>query len=151
MEVSTGRHKLNKFGVGVALIAVASVVLIWYTNPELITSWFKKPRLDGDVGWQAAPKTGVNVMNKGEAEWKDVKVTLNKSSVTQRYEFEVASIKKHRLPFFIPADRFQKSNGEGYDTTAGEPHTITVEASIPDDKGGTRRAQLEIKLGGKKI
>ena len=149
MEISTGKHKQVSFGVGIALMAVACVALIWYTNPELITNWFKKETLPGKIEWNLGPPPVVTIKNDSDIEWKDVKVTLNKSSVSQRYEFSVPSIRKHPqgLWFRIPAEKFQKSNGEAYDINAGAPHTITVEATLPEDKKG----DLEIKLGDKKI
>jgi len=147
MEISTGKHKQVSFGVGIVLMAVACVALIWYTNPELITSWFKKEAMPGAIYWKLGPPPVVIIINDSDVEWKDVKVTLNKSSVSQRYEFSVPSIVKHPQGFHIPAEKFRKSNGEAFDINAGVPHTITVEATLPEDKKGS----LEIKLGDKKI
>ena len=141
------RGKFNKFTVGIVIMAIACVGIIWYTNPELITYWLKKEPLDGEIIWQATPEPTVIVKNKSEIEWKDVKVTFNKQSVSQRYEFNFHAIKNHPQGLHIPAKNFKKSNGEAYDVNAGVPHSITVEATLPEDKSGS----LEIKFGDKKI
>lgn len=146
--MEAGPNRFNKFGIGIVLIAIASVGIIWFTNPELITSWFRKTPMEGEVVWQHSPKTGVLIWNKSDLEWKNVRVILNKNSVSQRYEFSAGSIVRHPQGFFIPVERFKKtSNAEQYDVNAGEPHLITVEATLPDEKPGS----LEVKLGGKKI
>lgn len=141
------KGKFNKFTVGIVVIAIASIGLVWYTNPELITFWLKKESLDGQVQWSTSPEPKVIVRNNSDIEWKDVKVILNKNSVSQRYEYSTGSIKKHPQGFQIPAKLFKKTNGEIYDVNAGEPHMITVEVTLPEEKTG----RLEIQLGGKKI
>jgi hypothetical protein len=141
------KNNFNKFVAGLMLMAAACVGIVWYTNPELITSWLKKEPLQGEIIWQSGQSPGIIVKNGSDTEWKNVKVTLNKTSVSQRYEYSVPSIVKHPRGFYIPLTNFKKSNGEAYDVNAGEPITITVEASLPEDKQGS----LEIRLGDRKL
>lgn len=141
------KGKFNKFVAGIIIIGIACIGIVWYTNPELITTWLKKESLDGSVQWSASPEPKVVVKNNSDIEWTNVKVTLNKNSVSQRYEYSTPSIKKHPQGFHIPAKLFKKSNGEIYDVNAGEPHMITVDVILPEEKEG----RLEIQLGGKKI
>ncbi|MCL2743888.1 MAG: hypothetical protein FWE67_08555 [Planctomycetaceae bacterium] len=144
-------NRLNKFGIGIAVMAVGCVALIWYTNPELITSWFKKTEVNGKIVWQNGPPPKVIIYNATDIEWKDVKVTFNKSSVSQRYEYSTKSIKKHPQGFHINAELFKKTNGEKYDVNAGAPFSVTVEMTIPDKEGKDTPGILELKIGDKKI
>lgn len=148
-------NRLNKFGIGIVVICIAALGIIWYTNPELITFWLKKETLQGKIVWQGGNQPTVILFNNTPTEWKNVKVTLNKNSVSQRYEFSVPSIKMHPKGFHIPAAKFQKSNGEVYDINAGQPHMITVQATIEkkNDDGSSREVEglLEIKGDEKKI
>jgi hypothetical protein len=141
------KNKFNKFVAGLMLMAVICAGIIWYTNPELITYWFKKEPLDGEIIWQSGQTPTVIVKNKTDTEWKDVKVILNKTSVTQRYEYSIPSLVKHPKGFFIPVTKFKKSNGEEYDVNGGVPITITLEAVLPEKKQGS----LEIQLGDRKL
>lgn len=155
MADEVGVNRLNKFGIGIAVMAVAVVALIWYTNPELITFWLKKEELKGKIVWQPDAMPKVIVYNESDVEWRDVKVTLNKNSVSQRYEFTVQSLKRHPLGFHIPVDKFKKSNGEAYDVNAGAPHLITVRATVEKKLEGDQtkdvEGQLEVKLGDRKL
>lgn len=141
------KSKFNKFVAGIVVIAIGCVGLILYTNPELITYWLKKESIDGEVFWRTTPQPMVVVKNQSDVEWTNVRVILNKNSAAQRYEYDTPSIKKHPQGFQIPAKNFKKNNGESYDVNAGEPHMITVEVMLPDEKTG----RLEVQLGGKKI
>jgi hypothetical protein len=141
------KNKFNKFVAGLMFMAVICVGIVWYTNPELITSWLKKEPLDGEIIWQPGQSPTVIVKNKTDIEWKEVKVILNKKSVTQRYEYSMPSLVKHSKGYFIPLTKFKKSNGEEYDVNGGTPVTITLEAVLPENKLGS----MEIQLGDRKL
>ena len=145
MEAESNR--LNMFGIGAAVTLVATIALVFYTNPELITSWFAGESLKGKIEWTTDGT--VNVYNGSEVDWKDIRIVLNKGIAAQRYEvtipphFEI----KASQSFFVKFGQFKKSNGDAYRLDNGPPHTITVEVALPEGKKGT----LEVKLGGKRL
>ena len=145
METETNR--LNMFGIGGVVILVVAATAVFYTNPELITSWFSGESLKGKIEWTADGT--VNVTNNSEVDWKDIRIVLNKGIVAQRYEVTVPSNFEIKAggSFFVKFGQFKKSNGDAYRLDNGTPHTITVEVALPKEKKGT----LEVKLGGKKM
>lgn len=149
-------NRFNMFGIGGFLILVAAGAIVWYTNPELITTWLKKDSLQGEIKWVSGSPSKVTIKNNSDVEWKNVKVTLNKNSVSQRYEVSVpVPIKKNPKAFEIPISNFKKENGEVYADTMGEPHNITIDATFtetkPEGKTEDKTGRLEVQLGGKKI
>ena len=145
METETNRF--NMFGIGGVVILVVAIIVVFYTNPELITSWFSGQSLKGEIEWKS--DGSVLITNKSDIDWKDARVTLNKGIVAQRYEVTVPShlAIEAGKGLRIPSDSFKKSNGDVYKLDSGTPHTITVEVPLPDGKKGV----LEIKLGGKRL
>ena len=141
------KGKFSALTAAVILIVLICLGVVWYTNPELITYWFKKEQLIGEVYWQPGPPPAVFVRNNSDGEWKDVKITLNKTSVSQRYDCSFPSLPKGPRGTTISATMFKKSNGEAYDVNLGNPQLLTVEATLPDGKA----AKLEIPIGDKKI
>ena len=141
-------NRLNKFGIGAAVILVIAIVGVYYTNPELITSWFAGEPLKGRIEW--ASDGTVYVHNDSDADWKDIRITLNKGIVVQRYEAAISSddnIIKAGGYFRVILGDFKKSTGEVYKLENGAPHTITAEVVLPEGKKGV----LEVTLGGKKL
>ena len=145
METETNRF--NMFGIGGVVILIVAVVAVFYTNPELITSWFSGESLKGKIEWTADGT--VNVVNNSDVDWKDIRIILNKGIVAQRYEVTAPSNYEIKAggSFFVKFGQFKKTNGDAYRLDNGEPHTITVEISLPDGKKGA----LEVKLGGKRL
>ncbi len=141
------KNRFNMFGIGGIVILLAAIGIVYYTNPELITSWLSGESLKGSVEWKSNGDVFIN--NDSDVEWKDARVTLNKGSVSQRYEVTVPNhlAIEPKKAFRIGIDNFKKSNGEVYKLDNGAPHTITVEVTLPENKKGT----LEKQFGGKKI
>ena len=145
MEAESNRF--NMFGIGVAVLAVVTAVAVFYTNPELITSWFAGEALKGKIEWKSDGT--VNIYNNSDVDWKEIRIVLNKGIAAQRYEVTAPS--DHEIKagksYFVKYGAFKKSNGDVYRLDNGEPHTITVEIVLPEGKKGT----LEVQLGGKKL
>jgi len=137
-------NRLNMFGIGAAVICVVAVAVIFYTNPELITSWFTGESLKGRIEWTSDGT--VYVYNDSDVDWKDIRITMNKEIVSQRYEAAIPSEYEIKAggSFHAGFGYFKKSNGEVYKLENGTPHTITAEIAQPKGK-------LEINLGGKKL
>ena len=140
-------NRLNMFGIGVAVIFVVTIAGVFYTNPELITSWLAGETLKGRIEW--ASDGTVYVYNDSNVDWEDIRITLNKGIVAQRYEASVPSEYKVKAggSFHVGLGHFKKSNGDAYKLENGKPHTITAEVALPEGKKGI----LEIQLGEKKL
>ncbi len=145
--METEKNRFNMFGIGGGVIIVAAAVIVFYTNPELITSWIAGQPLKGGIEWKSDGT--VVIKNESDADWKDARIILNKGIVAQRFEVTVPSnlAIKAGGSFFVKFGQFKKSNGDVYKLDNGEPHTITVEVALPEGKKGV----LEVKLGGKKL
>ena len=145
--METESNRFNMFGIGVAVLVVVTIVAVFYTNPELITSWFSGESLKGKIEWTA--EGTVNIDNNSDVDWKDIRIILNKGIASQRYEVTAPS--EHEIKagksYFVKFGAFKKSNGDVYRLDNGTPHTITVEITLPEGKKGT----LEAQLGGKKM